>query len=360
MLFHLSGVFAERKWEHHSPKPKWERKLGMWVQRQSPSGLYFKFPLANSDEYHRFLATLQQLGDAFSVLPWAPALKHAGAHEALRLAHAQRAAPGGFVDCHVARGTGADGGRGARAARREPRPAVLHMVVLDRASGSLAILKDNLAAAFAFAQQIPVEEVAAGEARKLLDAGAAPDWGAPSGAGLLGVACGAITVPGASFAQFRRRCVALVETLADADRDWAMGWGCRTEEQKRTDAVGCWVKWRRRLDRIGCSKDFFYLGTEEGHTHLRERFGKVISPAEGALVRYDEDISQEVFQRALDRSEAIEKMLPPRQVPMDWDGEIQYPEQILDVSTFTRPDSSEESKATIVEVVNELYLNDLD
>ena len=54
----------------------------------------------------------------------------------------------------------------------------------------------------------------AGEMRDALDVGAVPDFGRDA-AGLLGIACGAIDVGGASesFRGFRDRCVALVETL---------------------------------------------------------------------------------------------------------------------------------------------------
>ncbi|KAJ7483628.1 hypothetical protein FB451DRAFT_1439999 [Mycena latifolia] len=367
MLFHLSGVFAERKWERQAPTPK-KARGGGWVETESLAGLYLKFPLTHTDAYHRFLATLQRLPDDFSVLPWAPSVtrtsntlipKARTVLYASRTRSAKRLTHLPAAEWRDAQPLTEHEARALHAAGRDP--SVLHMIVLDRAGGSLARLKDNLAAAFAYAQDPELRTGAGagagafvgGAARALLDAGAAPDWGA-DGAGLLGVACGAIVVPGASFAQFRRRCIALVKTLGDADAAWATRWGRRTRAQKQADALKCWDKWRRRLDRVACSKDLFYLGTEEGHTHLRERLGKTISPTDGALVKYDEDISREVFQHALDRSEAVENMLPPRQIPMDWDGEIEYPDEIIDVSRFTRPEATEESQATIIELVNEL------
>lgn len=154
---------------------------------------------------------------------------------------------------------------------------MLHLIVLDRTGGTLARLKDNLALAFLYATQdvelnlkTPRAFVAA-EMRLLLDAGAAPDWGAAQ-AGLLGVAGGVIRVRGASFTQFRARCVGLVETLADANL--VVCWRGRGRKRKQRDAVRCWERWKRRLDRMACSRDFFYLGTEEGHTYLREKLGR--------------------------------------------------------------------------------------
>jgi hypothetical protein len=155
---------------------------------------------------------------------------------------------------------------------RDPR--VLHMIVLDRTGGDLARLKDNLALAFLYAEQLNVNTpraFVASEIRRLLDAGAAPDFGVAD-AGLMGIACGAIEVGGESFRQFRQRCVALVETLADADL--VTRWGLKKRKRKQKGALDCWEKWKRRLDRMACSKDFFYFGTEEGHTHLREKLGR--------------------------------------------------------------------------------------
>ncbi|KAJ7753047.1 hypothetical protein DFH07DRAFT_824482 [Mycena maculata] len=42
MLFHLSGVFGERKWERHYPKPYRNKKLNFWAQTERPAGLYLK------------------------------------------------------------------------------------------------------------------------------------------------------------------------------------------------------------------------------------------------------------------------------------------------------------------------------
>ncbi|KAJ7872951.1 hypothetical protein B0H13DRAFT_1025943 [Mycena leptocephala] len=114
---------------------------------------------------------------------------------------------------------------------RDPR--VLHMIVLDRTGGDLARLKDNLALAFLYAEQLNVNTpraFVASEIRRLLDAGAAPDFGVAD-AGLMGIACGAIEVGGESFRQFRQRCVALVETLADADL--VTRWGLRSGSGNR-------------------------------------------------------------------------------------------------------------------------------
>ncbi|KAF8126227.1 hypothetical protein K438DRAFT_970208 [Mycena galopus ATCC 62051] len=41
-LFHLSGVFAERKWERFSPPAYWAKKAGLWVQIDRPAGIYLK------------------------------------------------------------------------------------------------------------------------------------------------------------------------------------------------------------------------------------------------------------------------------------------------------------------------------
>jgi hypothetical protein len=48
-LFHLSGVFAERKWERYSPKPHHIPKRGIWVQMARPSGLYLKVSSPTND-----------------------------------------------------------------------------------------------------------------------------------------------------------------------------------------------------------------------------------------------------------------------------------------------------------------------
>lgn len=77
-------------------------------------------------------------------------------------------------------------------------------------------------------------------------------------------------------------------------------------------------------------------------------------------------------ERVFDRSEAIEKMLPPRAIPMDWDNDVEYPEEIngeltdlpftpaaeneapTDTFAFMREGFIEETMATILEVHNEL------
>lgn len=48
-LFHLSGVFAERKWERYSPKPYRAppKKSGPWVEVERPAGLYLKVCMLN-------------------------------------------------------------------------------------------------------------------------------------------------------------------------------------------------------------------------------------------------------------------------------------------------------------------------
>ncbi|KAF7345690.1 Epimerase domain-containing protein [Mycena venus] len=356
-LFHLSGVFAERKWERFSPAPYKSKKHGnQWVQIERPAGLYLKLPLDNADTYHRFLHIIQSLKDHFSVLPWAPAFTEATgtliprAPTELCASRMRTAWTLEGLSYASWEETDTMHEREARELHATSRdPLVLHMIVLDRTNGTLARLKDNLALAFLFAEQLAGETpraFVAAEMRKLLDGRAAPDWGVAQ-AGLLGIACGAIAVEGKSFAQFRERCVKVVETLADTNL--VVLWRSKKAKRKQKAAVECWEKWKRRLDRMACSKDFFYLGTEEGHTHLREKLGRTISPTEGALVKYDEDISREVFQRALHRSEAVEKMLPPRAIPMDWDGEIGYPEEISDTFAFMREGFIEETMATIVE-----------
>ncbi|KAJ6469181.1 hypothetical protein C8R47DRAFT_1078087 [Mycena vitilis] len=341
-LFHLSGVFAERTWERYRSKPFFSKRHGkQYVQIEKSAGLYLKFPLANTDTYHRFLHTLQSLKDVFSVLSWAPdfmedsgtliprartqlcasRIRVAKTEEDLPYAQWQESETIHEREAHVLHDASRD-------------PLVLHMVVLDRTGAALEGLKHNLALAFLFAEQVDVQTpraFVAAEMRKLLDAGAAPDFGF-SEAGLMGVAAGAI------------------ETLSDADL--VTRWGNKKRKRKQQAAAQCWKKWKGKLDRMACSKDFFYLGTEEGETHIREKLGKTISPTDGAVVKYDE-----VFQRALDRSQAVEKMVPPRKIPMDWDGEILYPEEIIDIFSFTRDDfSEEETGAKIVEVQNE-FLN---
>ncbi|KAJ7491327.1 hypothetical protein B0H11DRAFT_2008683 [Mycena galericulata] len=358
-LFHLSGVFAERKWERHHPKPYRQPKNTGWAQTERPAGLYLKFPFANKDLYHQFLATIQTHPHVFSVLPWAPAFTDKSgalipkAATELCASRIRTAPTAEDLPDAPWRDHQAVTEREARKQQETSRdPAVLHMIVLDRTSSELPKLKDNLAAALLYSQQVSArtpDVFVAGEMRELLDAGCAGTHFGEEGEGLLGIACGAIEVRGESFRLFRQRCVALVEALADTSA--VVRWGRKTREQKRKDAVACWMKWRQRLDRMLCSKDFFYLGTEEGHTHLRERLGRTISPTEGAMVKYDEDVSREVFRRALDRSEAVEKMLPPRQIPMDWDGEIRYPAEMTDGFSFMHEVLAE---ATIVEVDDEL------
>ncbi|KAJ7155757.1 hypothetical protein C8R46DRAFT_1116393 [Mycena filopes] len=188
--------------------------------------------------------------------------------------------------------------------------------------------------------------------RGLLDEGAAPDLEAAAEAGVLGVACGAVRVRGESFRRFRERCTLLVETLSD--ENLVLRWGRMERENQQKAALECWMKWKERLDRMACSRDFFFLGTEEGHTHLREKLGRTISASDGALVKYDDAVSREVFRRALDKSEAVEKMLPPRQILMDWDGEIEYPEEINDDFSFMHEGFADQGGATIIEVQNEL------
>ncbi|KAJ7172835.1 hypothetical protein C8R43DRAFT_675494 [Mycena crocata] len=358
-LFHLSGVYQERKWKrkyrraHRSPHVP-----GQWLEIEHPSGLYLKFPLSNTDIYHRFLHTIQSLPNVFSVLPWAPAFTEDSgtlipkAQTTLCASRIRTAASAAELRTAEWRDGHALTETEARTLHDTSRdPGVLHMIVLDRTGSDVATLKNNLAAALLFARQVAVRTpraFVAAEIRALFNAGAAgPGFGVGE-AGLLAIAAGAIEVRGDNFKRFRTRCVTLVETLADAEL--VRRWTCRARKRKRKDAVDCWNKWRTRLDRMQCSKDFFYFGTEEGHMHLRERLGRTISPTEGAVVKYDEDVSREVFQRALDRSEAVEKMLPPRQIQLDWDGEIKYTEQMTDIFTFMREDFVEESQATIVEV----------
>ncbi|KAJ6460261.1 hypothetical protein C8R45DRAFT_1081219 [Mycena sanguinolenta] len=362
MLFHLTGVFAERKWERYSPRPfRSPKKDGPWCQIERPAGLYLKFSLENSDTYHRFLHVIQRLKKHFSVLAWAPAFTEDSATLIPRAPTelcASRRRTAWTIETladAVWEDTNTLHEREARDLHRNSRdPLVLHLIVLDRTGGDLARLNDNLAVAFLYAEQLrtvtPRGFVAA-EMRKLLDAWTAPDWGVAQ-AGLLGIACGAIKVRGESFRQFQERCVGLVETLAD--ENLVMCWGSKKKKRKQRDAMQCWAKWKKRLDRMACSRDFFYLGTEEGQSHLREKLGRTISPTEGALVKYDEDISREVFRRAFDRSEAVEKMLPPRILAMDWDGEVEFPEEINDTFSFMRQGFIEEAMATIVEVQNEL------
>ncbi|KAJ6577194.1 hypothetical protein B0H19DRAFT_1252572 [Mycena capillaripes] len=216
-LFHLSGVFAKCKWERYLPKPY--RKRGTWVQIEKPSGLYLK--LKHTDAYHRLLAT-QSLGDAFSVLPWPhhsrktlaviPRARTQLGASRMRTAKTLEDLPDApwqeSSTIHE---------RKAHALHDESRdPRVLHMIVLDRTGGDLARLKDNLALAFLYAEQLDVSTpraIVAAEIRRLLDEGTAPDFGVAD-TGLLGIPCGAIEAPGESF---RQRCVALVETLADVD-----------------------------------------------------------------------------------------------------------------------------------------------
>ncbi|KAK7031965.1 epimerase domain-containing protein [Favolaschia claudopus] len=370
-LFHLSGVFVERKWEQYSPKPY--KKHGVWIEIQRPAGLYLKFPLQNVDTYHRFLHVLQNLPAHFSVLGWAPAFpdSSADAHGPLipilpkkLSASRMRSAPTvEMLPSAAWEDTDTLHEKEARMLYETSRdPLVLHMVVLDRTQGSLARLKDNLALAFLFAehdhaphdndgQQQTPRAFVAGEMRRLLDTGMA-DWG-PAQAGLMGVACGAIAVPGSkSFGLFKERCVKLVETLADVNL--VVLWRSKKRKRKQKGALDCWESWKRSLDRMVCSRDLFYLGTEEGKMHLRGKLGRTISPAEGVLVRFDEDVSREVFQRASDCSEAVEKMIPPRKIPMDWDSEVEYPEEMDDNFTFMHEGFIEETMATIVEVQNEL------
>ncbi|KAK6984996.1 epimerase domain-containing protein [Favolaschia claudopus] len=393
-LFHLSGVFAERKWEQYSPKPY--KKHGVWIEIQRPAGLYLKFALENADTYHRFMHVIQNLPAHLSVLGWAPAFPDSSADSSGPLipilpktlsASRMRSAPTvEMLPSAPWEDTNTLHEKEARMLYETSRdPCVLHMVVLDRTQGSLARLKDNLALAFLFAehghgqhdddgrqqQQQTPRAFVAGEMRRLLDTGMA-DWG-PAQAGLMGVACGAIAVPGSkSFGLFKERCVKLVETLGDVNL--VVLWRSKKRKRKQKGALDCWESWKKRLDRMVCSRDLFYLGTEEGKMHLRGKLGRstdcfvsfsfsilltpfalaAISPTEGALVVFDEDVSREVFQRAFDRSEAVEKMIPPRKIPMDWDSEVEYPEEMNDDFTFMHEGFIEETMATIVEVQNEL------
>ncbi|KAJ6606912.1 hypothetical protein B0H10DRAFT_576527 [Mycena sp. CBHHK59/15] len=157
MLFHLSGVFAERKWKCKSPRARFSHKFGLWVEKESPSGLYLKFPLANADVYHRFLHSIQNLDDVFSVLPWAPAFQQKSdalvpkARTNLCASRIRTAATLEGLSSASWRDHQAFTECDARALHNSSRdPSVLHMIVLDRAGGDVEHLKDNLATAFLF------------------------------------------------------------------------------------------------------------------------------------------------------------------------------------------------------------------
>ncbi|KAJ7735024.1 hypothetical protein B0H16DRAFT_1577113 [Mycena metata] len=244
-LFHLSGVFAERKWDRYCPPPTHSpNKYTGYVEIERPAGLYLKLPLANSDIYHRFLHAIQNLSHGFSVLPWAPAFtEDSGAliprartklcASRIRVAKRREDLPGA-----VWRESEALYEKEARRLHETSRdPAVLHMIVFDRTGGDVVRLKNNLATAFLFAQQLHVVKpraFVAFQMRELLDAGAAPDFGVAE-AGVLGVACGAIQVRGESFKQFRERCISLVEMLADADL--VARWGDKKRKRKQKHCI---------------------------------------------------------------------------------------------------------------------------
>ncbi|KAJ7025482.1 hypothetical protein C8F04DRAFT_134800 [Mycena alexandri] len=244
-LFHLSGVSAERKWERYCPPPTHSpNKYNGYVEIERPAGLYLKLPLANSDIYHRFLHAIQNLSHVFSVLPWAPAFtEDPGAliprvHSKLCASRIRIAKSLEDLPDAIWRESEALYEKEARRLHENSRdPAVLHIIVFDRTGGDVARLKNNLAAAFLFAQQLNAvtpRAFVASQMREMLDDGAAPDFGVAE-AGVLGVACGAIQVRGESFRQFRKRCILLVETLSDADL--VVRWGRKKRKRKRKAAL---------------------------------------------------------------------------------------------------------------------------
>ncbi|KAJ7065556.1 hypothetical protein C8F01DRAFT_748979 [Mycena amicta] len=374
IIFPLSGVFVQREWDREIASRQIREYKQRWVEKDRPAALYLTFSKSTGTLFfQRVVSTLQKHPQFFGVLPLA-----SGHFTASTDAGTSTVIPRIPTILNSGRQRFAESKGKLKEAEWVDLPyftlddltgptalsdpgGVLHLLVTDCTQSGKDSLRNNLAAVLLFVklQHSPSESdeppseraFLSSEMRILCNPTVAPALGLGQ-EGLVAIAAGVIHVEGEHFKHFKDRLTQILER--HADENLVKRWEKKKMVRQRKDGVRCWDKQKRKLERIACCQEFFFLGTPEGHAHLRKKLGREISSVEGAVQKYDEDLSHHVFETASARSQAAEKMLPPREIPMDWENEVHYPDTINCSFNFMREATTlEPANAMIVELMND-------
>ncbi|KAF7296396.1 Epimerase domain-containing protein [Mycena chlorophos] len=362
IVFPLTRVFIQFEWPRVVGPPAISRKYKKeWIETERRAAVYLKFSESELLFFQRVVGLLQARpsvfgvlpitsghfkfdvtgkGDGTRVIPSIPDVLSAGrwrkAVSRAKLKHAEWMDLPYFTASDIR-----DKFTGNGPLAMSDPGGVLHLLVVDRCDAGEVQLRDNIASVLLFMRMhdwdappprtrdpyhslddsLPLSQLEffRAEMRILCNPSVAPALGLGQ-EGLVAIAAGAIHVDGETFRRFKDRLTQILER--HADENLVRRWERKKAKRQRGDAVRCWDQYKRKLERIACCREFFFLGTADGHDYLKQKLGREISPVDGAVELYDEEISHHVFQKASDRAQLAEKMMPPREEPLDWDNPV--------------------------------------